>query len=165
MDWLQYRREDLSDRAKLEELREVKRIVSARPVKLFVNDRPDLALAVEADGVHLGADDLPPEAVKKQWPNLTVGATCRADEELPPAADYYSVGPVFDPFSKELVVDSCGPEGVKKVIAAASRPVFAIGGLTRKRMEELPAGLAGVAVIDAVWSADSPPEAVRNFIK
>ncbi|MGM0381088.1 MAG: thiamine phosphate synthase [bacterium] len=163
VDWLQYRRDNLTDRAKLEELRQVSRVVSSREVKLFVNDRPDLALAAEADGVHLGGEDLPPEAVKKQWPNLIVGATCRAGEKLPPGADYYSVGPVFTPYSKQLDINPCGWDGVRKVLSRLEKPLFAIGGLTPERLEGCPPELAGIAVIDAVWSASSPAVAVEKL--
>ncbi len=159
----QYRRPELSSRARMVELNQLKSIISHFDTELIVNDRPDLALAVEAGGVHLGAEDPAPSEVKEEWPELTVGATQRAGEALEPGADYYGVGPVFSPYSKELDVEPCGWSGVRSVLESTDKPVYAIGGLTPERLEEAPPGLAGAAVINSVWTADDPVSAVRRL--
>lgn len=156
VDWFQYRRPGLSDAERSKELDKIHPIAKEHNVKLIVNNRPDLALVSGADGVHLGADDLPAGTVKKRWPELTVGATVRVENEFPPEVDYYGVGPVFSPESKELNISPCGWAGVKKAIDRTNKPVFAIGGIRPERLEGVPDGLAGIAVIDSVWNSKNP---------
>lgn len=163
VEQFQYRRPELSDRAQLTELRQLKSITDHYDVQLIVNDRPDLALAAEATGVHLGSADLTPETVKEEWPELLVGITQRAAEPLVPGADYYSVGPVYAPRSKKLDVEPCGWSGVRSVLEQTDRPVYAIGGLTPGRLSEAPASLDAAAVISGVWSNDSPVAAARRL--
>ncbi len=162
--WFQYRRENLSDRAMLEEIIQLKRITDRFPTKLIINDRPDLALSAGADGVHLGVDDLPPEAVKKAWPDLIVGATRRANESTLAGVDYYGVGPVFSPVSKKLNIQPCGWSGIDSFLKKTKKPVFAIGGLTPERIKQAPSNLAGVVAVSAVWNADAPPKATRELL-
>lgn len=161
--WCQYRRTGLSDRQRIEELRALRRITRPFNVTLIVNDRPDLALASGADGVHLGSEDLPGPEVKNEWPRLIVGITQRAGEPLPEGVDYYSVGPVFEPRSKTLDEPACGWSGVQRVIEQTNRPVMAIGGLTPERVREAPADCRGIAVISGIWEASDPVEAVGRF--
>lgn len=163
VEWIQYRRPGVSDRKRIEELRALRTMTRHHDVTLIVNDRPDLALATGADGVHLGSDDLPGPAVQNEWPDLIVGTTQRAPEPLPEGVDYYSVGPVFEPGSKTLDEPACGWSGVKDVIDRTSRPVIAIGGLTPQRVKERPSNCHGVAVISGVWESPDPMEAVKQY--
>lgn len=163
VDWFQYRRSGVSDDQALATVKQVMGIAGRSGVRVVVNDRPDLALAAGSYGVHLGEDDLPPGAVKQQWPDLVVGVTQRAFDPLKPEADYYSVGPVFDTPSKTLDEEPCGWDGVRDVLRRADRPVFAIGGVTPDRLAGAPDGLAGVSVISSVWEASDPIRAVREL--
>lgn len=163
VDWFQYRRVHPSDPEALEELDRVLRIAGEHDVRVIVNDRPDLALAAGAAGVHLGGEDLPPGAVKSRWRNLTVGATQRAGEPLAEGADYYGVGPVFETSSKRLDAETCGWSGVRDVLGRTDRPVFAIGGIRSERLEDVPDGLRGVAVLSGVWEADDPAGAAAHL--
>lgn len=161
VDWFQYRRPHESDRDRVEELKQVVSLGRRHDVRIIVNDRPDLALAVEADGVHLGEDDLPPGEVKAQWPSLVVGATQRVEDPLVQGVDYYGVGPVFEPRSKSLETEACGWDGVEKVASRTEKPVIAIGGISVERLKELPPSTDGIAVISAVWEKEKPSKALE----
>lgn len=163
VDWFQYRRQEVPDPQALEELARVVDLADHHGVTVIVNDRPDLALAADAGGVHLGARDLPPDAVKSRWPHLTVGATQRAGEPLVAGADYYGVGPVYGTSSKRLEVEPCGWNGVREVLGRTERPVFAIGGLRADRLEDMPEELQGVCVLSAIWGDPDPPAALARL--
>ncbi len=164
IDLLQYRRPQLPDRTQLVELKKTREITAHYGIPLFVNDRPDLACLSSADGVHLGAGDIPTQMVKNHWPRLIVGLTVRAEDPLEEWADYFSVGPVFEPVSKTLEISPCGWSPVEQLLSRANKPLFAIGGITSDSLNgELPAGLAGVAICSAVWNADSPCRVVKNL--
>jgi thiamine-phosphate pyrophosphorylase len=163
VDWFQYRRPELADREQAEELQSLVEQARRHDVTLIVNNRPDLAVATGADGVHLGSDDLPVSAVKEEWPSLTVGSTQRVDEPFVEEADYYGLGPVFEPRSKSVSHEPSGWEKALEKVRSTSKPVFAIGGMTEKRVSEVPRELEGVAVLSAVWEADDPAEAVSRL--
>ncbi|MFB6344991.1 MAG: thiamine phosphate synthase [bacterium] len=162
-EYFQYRRPALTDRERWQELNHLVPLLEDASPDLIINNRPDFALAAEADGVHLGQSDLPAAPVKRNWPTITVGRTHRADEDLIEEADYYGVGPVFSPFSKTVDVEPCGWGGIRKVLGRTEKDVFAIGGLNQSRLEDVPAGLAGICVIGAVWDDASPVEALRGL--
>ena len=132
----------------------------------FVNDRPDLALALDADGVHVGQDDLPVAVVRRLAPGLLIGASSHdtASALAVRDADYVAFGPVFPTPSKD---DADPPTGVPALQAAArvvGRPLVAIGGITVERAGELAqTGIAGVAVISAILGAPDPGDAARRL--
>lgn len=136
----------------------------------IVNDRVDLALAVGADGVHLGADDLPVAAARRiAGDRLLVGTTARDPAQAVRAAsdgaDYLGVGPVFATRSKDGLPDPIGIDGVGAVAAAVDLPVIAIAGVTAVSVPSLlEAGCHGVAVMGAVGGADDPAAAAREFL-
>ncbi len=138
---------------------------------LIVNDRVDLALASEADGVHLGPDDLPVGAVRGMVPpGFLVGYSTddpdlarRAVEE---GADYLGCGTVWPTGSKPDAGGAIGPEGLARVAGAVSVPVVAIGGITPDRARLLRGtGAAGVAVIRSVMAAPDPEATVRALLE
>jgi len=135
---------------------------------VIVNDRADIALAAGADGVHLGAEDLPvPLARRVGGGRLLIGRTAHSLAEARQAvldgADYLGVGPCFESATKSF--DRFAPEGLLRQVAAEiSLPVFAIGGVTLERLERLKSlGLRRVAVAAAVTAADDPVAAARAF--
>lgn len=144
-------------------------VAALRPLgtRVLVNDRTDIALVAGADGVHLGADDLPVDAVRALVPaGFLVGATCRGPEDARVArergADYVGLGPVFATSTKAGLPDPVGLD----VLAQTARvlPTVAIGGITAQRVPHvLAAGAAGVAVVSAVWRAADPPGAAREI--
>jgi thiamine-phosphate diphosphorylase len=138
---------------------------------LFVNDRLDLALAVEADGVHLGPDDLPVSEVRRRVPaEFLLGHStddpekARAAEEA--GADYLGCGTVWPTYSKEDAGTVIGPDGLARVAAAVQIPVVGIGGITPDRARELAGtGAAGVAVLGAIMASPDPGETTRKLLR
>ena len=138
---------------------------------LFINDRFDVALAAEADGVHLGPDDLPVEAVRRAAPpGFLIGASTDEPEiarQVEAAgADYIGCGAVFPTSTKEDAGEVIGVEGLARVAAAVTIPVLGIGGVTAERARRIAeeSGAAGVAVIGAVMAAEDPGAAVRQIL-
>lgn len=162
-EYFQYRRPGLTDRERYGELSDVRSILEGTPTKLIVNNRPDLARSVGADGVHLGEDDLPVNEVKQAWPELTVGRTHRVDDDLVRGADYYGIGPVFSSFSKDLDVEPAGWDGIRRVLSRTRKPVYAIGGIDASRLDDVPENLAGIGVIGAVWDRSDPASGLREL--
>lgn len=127
-----------------------------------VNDRLDVALAVDAEGVHLGQDDLPVAAARRiLGPHRIIGATCETPEEVRRAeaagADYLGVGPVYATATKPDAGAPYGPEVIRRACAAARLPVVGIGGIGPGRAAAVvTAGAAGVAVASAILQAADP---------
>lgn len=138
-------------------------------VTFVVNDRVDLALAVGADGVHLGQDDLPPGAARPLLrPGMILGRSTHSLEQATRArdegADYIAVGSMFATATKpdfELV----GPDLLRRIRPLTQRPLVGIGGITDANAAEvIRAGADGVAVIAAVCGAPDPAAATRRFL-
>ncbi|HKW74996.1 MAG TPA: thiamine phosphate synthase [Terriglobales bacterium] len=149
--------------------RELRRLTAKR-AKLIINDRADLCLAAGADGVHLGQDDLSPAAARSIFRNekLWVGysthnlSQVREADSLP--VDYIAVGPVFATASKENPDPVIGLEGVRAARAATSKPLVAIGGITRENcLQVKEAGADSMAVISDLL--ESPAKAVEAFLR
>lgn len=136
----------------------------------LLNDRVDLALAVGADGVHVGADDLPVSVVRALLgPGAVVGGTARDPETarrlVAEGAGYLGVGPVYATSSKSGLPDPIGVAGLRAVAEAVDVPVVAISGITAGRVEEvIAAGAWGVAVIGAVADAPDPHTATHDLM-
>jgi len=136
----------------------------------IVDDRADFAVAAGADGVHVGAEDLPVAAARSVvGPGLLVGATVRsgaaAVEAVAAGADYLGVGPVYVSGSKMGLPTPLGLAGLRSVVAAVSVPVIAISGITADRVPEvLATGAHGVAVIGAVSQASDPRAATHTLL-
>lgn len=138
---------------------------------LIVNDRLDLALAAQADGVHLGPDDLPVAAARSlSPPGFIIGRSAHdsaaARAAAAAGADYIGCGPVFPTRTKEDARNAIGLDGLEEVARRVDIPVVAIGGLTvRNAPRALAAGAAGCAVVSAVMGAADPARAVRGFLR
>lgn len=139
-------------------------------ILFFVNDDADLALALSADGVHVGQTDLHAACVRKvMGPALTIGVSARTPDEGVRAeregADYLGVGAVFPTPSKRSAA-TIGPKGLAAVRSAVRIPVLAIGGITPETaLQALDAGADGVAVISAVVAAPDPLAAVASLVR
>jgi thiamine-phosphate pyrophosphorylase len=149
---LQYRNKSGNARMMLEQAREVKRSLGGF-AKLIMNDRADLALIAELDGVHVGRDDLLPESARKiVGPDRWLGVSTHSPEQLAEAdktsADYLAIGPVFSTSSKDKPDPVVGVEGVRRARQLTRKPLVAIGGITRGNAASvIDAGADSVAVI------------------
>lgn len=137
---------------------------------LIVNDRLDVALAVEADGVHLGQDDLPvPLARRIAGERLLIGVSAETVAEAIEAesagADYLGVGPMFATATKPDAGAPVGPERLRAIKQAVRIPVFGIGGITLQNAPAvLEAGADGICVVSAIVGAPDPATAARQFL-
>jgi thiamine-phosphate pyrophosphorylase len=158
---IQLREKGLTDRDLLGRAREVRRWTRRAGVLFVLNDRPDVARLAEADGVHLGQDDLPvKEARRILGPDALVGVSTHTLEQLRQAvldgASYVGVGPVFPSRTKEFE-SLAGLEFVRAAVAETSLPAFAIGGITAANVGQVvAAGVRRVAVSAAVAQAEEP---------
>jgi thiamine-phosphate diphosphorylase len=138
-------------------------------VPLIVNDRVDVAMAIDADGVHVGQDDLPvADARRLVGPGKIVGASAGTVGEAVRAeadgADYVGVGSVFATTTKPDAGDAIGPEAISEIRAAVRIPIVAVGGISAANAAEvIHAGAQGVAVVSAVVGADDVREAARRL--
>ncbi len=148
----------------------LRELTSAYDALLIINDRLDVALAVSADGVHLGQEDMPvPLARRIGGQNLIIGVSAETVEEALQAeregADYLGVGPMFPTATKSDAGTPIGPERLREIKQAVHIPVFGIGGITLSNAPAvLSAGADGICVISAVLSAEDPEHATRQLI-
>jgi thiamine-phosphate pyrophosphorylase len=166
VDAVQIRDKDASDRELLAFARAAVEALRPLSAAVMINDRIDLALAAGADGVHLGASDLPVGVARALAPNLLIGATCRNLDQVRAAAvdgaDYAGVGPVHATTTKSGLPDPLGPEGLAAAIGVL--PVIAVGGIALDHVPTvLSAGAHGVAVFGGVSRAPDPPTAAREI--
>jgi thiamine-phosphate pyrophosphorylase len=166
---IQLREKDLSAAALLPlalELRDLTRQYNAR---LLINDRIDIALAVQADGVHLGEHSLPTDVVRQLvGPELLIGVSTHSNADISRAAeqgaDFVTFGPVYATPSK---ADFGPPQGLKALTEAcrgSSLPVFALGGITPPIAAEVrEAGASGIALISAICANPDPRTAAEAF--
>lgn len=129
-------------------------------VKLIINDRVDIAMALDADGVHLGQDDLPPQAARELvGPDMIIGFSTHNLEQVLTATkmpiDYIAIGPIFATSTKESPEPAVGLEGLAKARQAAGQiPLVAIGGITSENKKlVLDAGADAIAVISDIWTS------------
>jgi len=181
---LQYRNKSGNARAMLEQARELKKLLGSHPnvaknatlgwgtqdsVRLIMNDRADLCLAAELDGVHVGQDDLSPESVRGIiGPDRWLGVSTHNPEQLRAAdltsADYLAIGPVFQTSSKDKPDPVVGLEGVRRARGLTRKPLVAIGGITRANAASvIEAGADSVVVISDLLR--EPRKSAEEFFR
>jgi thiamine-phosphate pyrophosphorylase len=147
-----------------------RRLVSALPVPVLVNDRVDVALAAGAAGAHLGQDDPPLNALRPHVPpgfllGVSVGSEIEAARARAWGADYWSIGPCYATANKPDAGPPLGPAGfatLARLAPPTGVPVIGIGGITAQNARAIvAAGASGVAVIGAIWDASDPEAAAR----
>jgi thiamine-phosphate pyrophosphorylase len=170
---LQYRNKSGNARGMLEQARALRRLsragVPAPHFRLIMNDRADLCLIAEFDGVHVGQDDLSPASVRKIiGPDRWLGVSTHNPEQLAEAdqtsADYLAIGPVFSTSSKERPDPVIGLEGVRRARQLTRKPLVAIGGITRGNAASvIEAGADSVAVISNLLR--EPRKSAEEFFR
>ena len=165
---LQYRNKSGNARALLEQARELRTRLS-KSMRLIMNDRADLCLAADFDGVHVGQDDLSPKSVRGIiGPDRCLGVSTHNSEELRVAdltpADYLAIGPIFATSSKQNPDPVVGLEGVRRARQLTRKPLVAIGGITRSNAASvIEAGADSVAVISDLLR--EPRKSAEEFFR
>ncbi len=167
---VQLREKDLSSRELYELAYDMRKLTSRYGARLLINDRLDIALAVDADGVHLGGDSIPIYRARKLLgPQRLIGVSCHNQVNAITAqekgADFITFGPVYYTPSKARFGKPVGIDKLESVTHLLNIPVFAIGGITAATTREvLAAGVAGIALISAIVAAQEPRLAAQNLL-
>jgi thiamine-phosphate pyrophosphorylase len=168
-DTIQFRQKVGATREMIEIVRQLKQLCMDSGVTLIVNDRVDVAIAAEADGIHLGQDDFPiPLARKLLGESRIIGGSAailkEAQKRLAEGADYIGFGPVYPTTSKADADPVTGIKLLEQVVEAIPLPIIAIGGISVENTPEvMRAGARGIAVISAVCCQEEPEQATREL--
>jgi thiamine-phosphate pyrophosphorylase len=146
----------------------VRKLMRALRIAVLVNDRPDVAIAAGATGVHLGPDDLPVELARRiAPPGFVIGASVGSEAEagLAGAADYWGIGPWRATATKGDAGAGLGPAGFQRLVGlAGDKPALAIGGVTPEDVPSvLAAGGKGVAVVSGILGAEDVEAAAKRY--
>lgn len=165
---LQLREKDLDEAAFLDEALAVKTLCERYRVPFCIDDNVELALRCGADGVHVGQSDMEAGEVRRRLgPNKILGVSAQTVEQALRAeaagADYLGVGAVF-PTTTKLDADAVSLDTLRSICSAVKIPVVAIGGIQAENLLRLSgSGIAGVAVVSAIFAAPSPEDAARRL--
>jgi len=164
---IQLRMKEASTRTLIAVGREIRRLTRSYGALYFVDDRVDVALATDADGVQLGPEDMPVSVAREIAPSLLIGASVYSLEEALDAeaqgAHFLGAGSVY-PSPTKPDARVIGLEGLRSVVRAVRVPVVAIGGITESNvLEVMETGVAGVAVVSAVMGAPNAREAAARL--
>ena len=157
-------------RAFIERAQAVKDILKDTDVPLIVNDRVDVALAVDADGVHLGQSDMPAIIARELiGPNKILGLSIENEEQLAEAdslpIDYIGLSAIFATPTKTNTKKHWGIDGLKMALETTSLPIVAIGGINESNIPQLSAtGVHGLALVSAICHADDPKTASEYLL-
>jgi len=168
---VQLRRKSASGRDLFEWALRIQALCREHGALFIVNDRVDIALAVHADGVHLGQQDMPVASARALLgPETLIGVSVSTPAEAASAAkegaDYLGVGHIFPTSSKDKPMPPIGTAAIRPIIEASELPVIAIGGIeVDNAAEVIKAGASGVAVISAVSGSTDPVAATRELVK
>jgi len=167
---IQLREKELSTHEFINEALEIKGFLKGRNVPLIINDRVDVALAVDADGVHLGKDDMPIEYAKRILPeDKIIGLSVESVQDAIIAdkkgADYLGVSPIYTTPTKPELETGLGLEGLRQIREVTELPLVAIGGLKAfNTADVIKNGADGIAVVSAICSAPDPKKAAEELI-
>jgi thiamine-phosphate pyrophosphorylase len=154
----------------LEEGRRILAVLRPAGIPLIINDRIDLALALDANGVHLGRKDMPLSIARKilgqgRIIGFSVEESAQINKESSAYADYFAISPVFFTSTKDDISAPWGLEGLKKARSLIHAPLVAIGGVKLENTREIvAAGADCVAVVTAIVSAENPETATRDLL-
>ncbi|MBU1699721.1 MAG: thiamine phosphate synthase [Candidatus Eisenbacteria bacterium] len=168
-DFVQYRDKEATTRQMIETAREIATLCARSNTKFIINDRVDVAIAADADGVHLGQDDFPIRLARHLLgPERVIGVSVDTVEEAREAwqegADYVGFGPIYSTSTKTDAGPIIGIEALPGLTPKFPIPLVAIGGLNRENIEPvLRAGVHGVAVLAAICQAEDPEAMTREI--
>lgn len=166
---VQLREKDLSPRELLPLALELRALTRRFGARLLINDRIDIAQAVEADGVHLAGTSLPTAIARRLLgPAALIGVSTHSLAEVLAAAsegaDFVTFGPIYPTASKAAYGPPVGLEALRSACATTTLPIFALGGIKSSHISQLQsAGAAGIALISAIISAADPQAAAENL--
>ena len=165
---LQWRHKSLCVASTWSDLLAIRKLCKAASIPMIVNDRIDIAVAIDADGAHVGANDLPAAVARGLLPGRVLGISVESLDQLHTAhevnADYVGVGPIFVTGSKPDATAPIGITGLTSLAAESSLPVVAIGGIDATNAEPLKRiGISGIAVMSAIGTADDVARAARTL--
>jgi len=171
IDAVQLREKETSARSRYELGRELRELTAAAGVDLIVNDRIDIAQAIDADGVHVGQSDLPVAVARDLLGSdaivgCSASTVAAAREAEADGADYLGVGAVYGTSSKDVddAKDGVGPERIAAIADAVSIPIVGIGGITADNAGDVvEAGASGVAVVSEITAASQPRIATETL--
>lgn len=166
---VQLREKQMPTRKFFELAREARAITSQAGALLIINDRPDIALAVDADGVHLGQDDFPISEARRLAPDLIIGSSSHNIEEALLAeqmgASYVNIGPLFPTKTKEWKDDFLGMEGLKEISNVVQIPFTVMGGIKKEHIPDLiKNGARTIALVTAITAAKNPDGAAHELL-
>lgn len=168
---VQYREKNVDTKQIIEEAKEIKSICKKNNVLFLINDGIDVALAVDADGVHLGQEDMPYKYARKLlWNNKIIGLSAHSSKEALQnekiGADYTSIGPIYYTTTKKDAKAPIGLEPIRQLKSRLKIPFIAIGGINETNIDDvLKAGAKNVAIISGIVAKDNVEEIAREFIE
>jgi thiamine-phosphate pyrophosphorylase len=168
---VQLREKDLCTRDFYVEATRIREFLRPVRIPLIINDRIDIALAVDADGVHLGQEDMPIKIARKiLGPDRIIGLSVNRPDEINEEtfefADYLAISPVFSTATKQDITRPWGLEGLREARGLTDLPLVAIGSMKAANAREVVmAGADCVAVVTGIVSADDPAEATRELVQ
>ena len=168
-DVIQLRVANKSDKEFLSIATKIKKLTCKSKIPLIINNRLDIALAIDAEGIHLGQDDLPIESARKIAPQKLIGKSTHSLKEAlkvtKEPADYISIGPIFHSPTKPNL-SPIGLNLIPQIKKKVKIPLVAIGGINLNNIKQvLKAGVEGVAICSAITKAKNPKVATRKFKK
>ncbi len=168
---LQLREKDLSAAELLPLAQQVRELTRSYNCRLLINDRIDVALAVGADGVHLGGHSLPPAVARELLgPKQLVGVSTHSLDELTAAAkqgaDFATFGPVFHTPSKAAFGEPVGLEMLQQAVSTCKIPIYGLGGIKSANTQSvLQTGVQGIALISALLNAETPAKNCQKLLE
>lgn len=171
VSYVQLREKDLTTRSFVEEALRIKELLRPHKIPLIINDRLDVALACDADGVHIGQDDMPYETVRKLLgPEAIIGLSVETWEDVVVSQEldvsYIGVSPVFYTPTKTDTKGAWGLEGLSRIKAFSRHPLVAIGGIHEANIKDvIGTGARCVAVVSAICSSSDPETAARRLTR
>jgi thiamine-phosphate pyrophosphorylase len=167
---IQLREKDLPSASLLKLAREVRSLTKKYQARLFINDRVDVSLMADADGVHLTENSISVDDVKSRFPQLCVGVSTHSFESAKKAenrgADFITFSPIFYTPSKRQYGQPQGLDKLKEVVEGIGIPVLALGGIKRKNIASVQeAGVYGIALISGIWKAQDIADESYQYLR